>query len=140
MMETLLIALVNVPVLPTGKELVNSLLPMLEKLERETDECVSAFRLSLKGDSAMSKLLGRFQHDAKPPVSGCYFCSSPYSPKGFKKVHIRLGEQALRVYGCEVCRAAIKRHGAVDVLFFEKNKENIHWSDAEDYDPKQIFG
>lgn len=138
-METLLTALIQVPTTPTGKELVNSLEPMLSMLEKETNASVMEFKKILKGPGPMGQVLEKLQRDSKPPVRGCYFCSSPYSPRTFKRVQIRMGEQSLKVYGCGDCRSKLESRGIIDVLFFKAAGKKVHWSDTESYEPKKDF-
>lgn len=139
MMESLLSALVQVPVSPSGKDLVTRLQPMLFKLEEETDKAVKAFKQALKSKTSVLNIFKKNMNDAKPPVQGCYFCSSPYSPKTFKRVRIQLAKRKLKVYGCDECRETLNLRGAVDVLFFRKDGHNVHWADTPNYKPKTDF-
>ncbi|SME91656.1 hypothetical protein [Pseudobacteriovorax antillogorgiicola] len=138
MMETLLTALQKVPLLPSGKELVSSLEPMVLKLENVTQESLDLFKKSLQKNNAFQKLWNSVEA-SKPPVKGCYFCSRPYSPKTFKRVQVKLGTGKLKVYGCAICRAALKSKGNVDVLYFNVGQKNVHWSENPAYDPRKDF-
>ena len=138
MMESLLVALNKVPLLPTGRELVGSLEPMIKRLESESNKALMLYREAAAGLGVANPLIGGIR-DHTPPVKGCYFCSRPYSPKDFKKVGIRIAEKKLRVFSCPACRASLKARGTADVLFFKLGRKNVHWSEVGDYDPTVDF-
>ena len=111
---------------------------MVVQLEKTTSESIDLFRESLRKKGGLGQFFKEFDSN-KPPVKGCYFCSRPYSPKTFKKVGIKLNTQKLKVYGCSICRAALKAKGTVDVLYFKSDNKDMHWSETPGYDPKKDF-
>lgn len=133
MMESLLVSINKVPLLPSGRELVRSLEPLVVRLEKES---LKALKLFKEGSHRLAPDLQLFKKiNYAPPVKGCYFCSRPYSPSEFKTLKIRIQQQRLRVYACSSCRASVKVRGTADVLFFKKAGKKVHWSEVDEYDP-----
>lgn len=137
MLETLLNALNKVPPLSDRGELVRSMEPMVENLSKRIHKCHDKFQRELSGQGlqSMIKDLGK----SHLPVTGCYFCSRPFSPKNFKKISIKFQGQKMSVYGCPSCRAELKSKRSVDILHFVQNNRSVHWSELPQYDPTRDY-
>lgn len=89
------------------------------------------------GKVDLNKLHGRAK--VKTKRKACYFCSRPISNATQSKTSVKDGAETRRVLTCPVCLITIKETGTAQVLQFEHNGRQIHWSEYKDFLPNQEY-
>jgi len=137
LLENLLTAVKEVPTDKQDIATLRSASYLARECNKRVGRTQKAFTQYLKGKSIdIASLYGRVS--AKFPV-GCYFCSRPYDPRGFRKVKVKVDEKTLSVHGCAVCRQELSRSKKVKVLYFMRDEQQVHWSELPDYTPSRDF-
>ncbi len=134
MLESLLVALNKIPPLSDKGELVRSMEPMILNLENRIKKCREKFLSEFAHRKDLQKLCAAVEN-SKAPVTGCYFCSRPFSLKSFKKIAIKFQGKKMHVFACPSCRAELRSRRSVDILHFIHNNRSVHWSELPGYNP-----
>ncbi|NRA65799.1 MAG: hypothetical protein HRU19_15015 [Pseudobacteriovorax sp.] len=138
LMETFLTAVNRLPPLSAREEIVRAMEPMLLEIEMKINGCIDDFEKEVDGTKELGTLLKPLKGPLCP-VTGCFFCSKPYSPRTFRETTVSFDAETKTVYGCASCRALLKSKKQVEVLHFMRNGKNVHWSELSSYDPRSDY-
>jgi len=129
--ERILLRFRDLPRFSTDLKALESIL----KLVREVKQRATEVQMHL---AQLNPNIGASDQE-RLSAKGCYFCSSPPVRTPLKSTKVKIESKVVTVDGCETCRNALKDGKKIKVLFFQKDGQQIHWSELDEYRPSAEY-
>lgn len=137
-LENILILLTKLPRFGTDLGPLKSAYILSRSCQKKVERTRSAFRRTVQGRAPNYNKLYDVAEAQRLP-KGCYFCSRPYQAEKFSRVRTKINGVAIEVYGCQVCRDELVAARQVNVLYFLKEGQPVHWSQVDGYVPSENY-
>jgi hypothetical protein len=129
--ERILLRFRDLPRFSTDLKTLDSILKLVREIKQRGSEMQLHLAELLSHQSPTSS--------EKMSAKGCYFCSSPPVRTALKSTKVKIDAKVVTVDGCETCRTALKNGKKIKVLFFQKDGQQVHWSDLDEYRPSAEY-
>lgn len=146
-LETLLSAIRKIPPFGTDASGLDSAFFLVRDCRERVGRTQQAFQDVMRGRPVNYDALhgkgapakGFLGEKKKPVMTGCYFCSRPVIANRFSQVKVKIDDAVKEVMSCKVCKEELETTKKVKVLYFMKDGNPVHWSEAADYKPSEDF-